>query len=89
MFVINNRGPSEGVKPSTSGLGDQAQTSLSDYVLVNDGSQVEEFEAEDALMTHDEELDENFLLNEESDSASKRKALITTECPAGKQPSQI
>lgn len=101
MFIINNRSPineSTAVNPSTSGLTNESQQQQqrkgslpTDYVLVPDTNLADEYEADDAMMmssTHEDDLDEHFLVNDDSDNtaaANKRKALITTDCPVGNE----
>lgn len=72
--------------------------SLSDYILVQGDSgrlnatgvsnSLNDYENEEAIMMHhdhEDDLDENFLLNDDPDEekASKQKELITADCPTG------
>jgi hypothetical protein len=79
FFLINSRC---GLNPSTSNQTEQASQATSEFTGT---SNVEDYDGEDTLMTsQEEELDEHFLANEESDNITKRKALITAECPQGR-----
>lgn len=90
MFVINSRRPGEldeEVNPSTSGLNERHKqgSSLSDYVLVQEHGSQDDLDNEDALMTsaHEDDIDDDILNNEESETSTKKKPMISSDCPAG------